>query len=345
MIDPVNSRAKAVRWSAALAAAYLVPIGAADAQGCVKPPASSLSVSVKDMGAQGDGRTDDTAAIQRALDKIGGTGGTVFVPNGTYMINAVGKGLALKSNMTLKLSPGATLKVIPNSAEAYAMFNIAGVTNVTVDGGTFEGDRREHGGNTGEWGMGIRFGKGSKHVTIANVTVKDMWGDGFYVHGSVDVTFCSVVADNNRRQGLSVIDVDGLLVINSEFKNTRGTRPAAGIDFEPNDPAEKIINVHIENSKFTDNEGPGILISGKRAEISKVAITRNTFIGIQPIVVENAPGVKDQDICRNRQYTIQTEPVGSIATVSEPRKVLIVQSECGDRRLIVRRGKKGKKSK
>ncbi len=93
------------------------------------------------MGAKGDGRTDDTAAIQRALDKIGGTGGTVFVPNGTYMINAVGKGLALKSNMTLKLSPGATLKVIPNSAEAYTMFNIAGVTNVTVDGGTLEGDR------------------------------------------------------------------------------------------------------------------------------------------------------------------------------------------------------------
>ncbi len=112
--------------------------------------------------------------------------------------------------------------------------------------------------------MGIRFGKGAKHVTIANVTVKDMWGDGFYVHGSVDVTFCSVIADNNRRQGLSIIDVDGLLVTNSEFKNTRGTRPAAGIDFEPNDPAEKIINVHIENSKFTDNEGPGILISGKR---------------------------------------------------------------------------------
>lgn len=39
-------------------------------------------VSVRDFGAKGDGSTDDTAAIQAALDSLGATGGTVIVPNG-----------------------------------------------------------------------------------------------------------------------------------------------------------------------------------------------------------------------------------------------------------------------
>ena len=39
-------------------------------------------VSVKDFGAVGDGVTDDTAAIQAALDAV--SGGTVFFPFGTY---------------------------------------------------------------------------------------------------------------------------------------------------------------------------------------------------------------------------------------------------------------------
>jgi hypothetical protein len=43
-------------------------------------------VSVKDFGAVGDGVTDDTAAIQAAIDYIGGAGGgTVIIPPGEYL--------------------------------------------------------------------------------------------------------------------------------------------------------------------------------------------------------------------------------------------------------------------
>jgi hypothetical protein len=41
-------------------------------------------VSVKDFGAKGDGVTDDTAAFQAALN----AGGTIYVPNGTYIITS-----------------------------------------------------------------------------------------------------------------------------------------------------------------------------------------------------------------------------------------------------------------
>lgn len=48
------------------------------------------SVSVKDFGAVGDGTTDDTAAIQAAVNSLSaaGKGGTVFLPAGAYKITS-----------------------------------------------------------------------------------------------------------------------------------------------------------------------------------------------------------------------------------------------------------------
>lgn len=44
------------------------------------------TVSVKDFGATGDGVTDDTAAIQAAIDALGSGGGTLRFPRGRYLV-------------------------------------------------------------------------------------------------------------------------------------------------------------------------------------------------------------------------------------------------------------------
>ena len=44
-------------------------------------------VNVKDFGAVGDGTTDDTTAIQAAINSVS-SGGTIFIPKGTYIINS-----------------------------------------------------------------------------------------------------------------------------------------------------------------------------------------------------------------------------------------------------------------
>ncbi|MGB6387950.1 MAG: glycosyl hydrolase family 28-related protein [Methyloceanibacter sp.] len=327
-----NMRVLATLVAALLLATGLVPPGALAQPGCAPAPASSLVVDVKDKGAKGDGRTDDTAAIQAAIDAVGGTGGTVIVPAGTYMVDAASKKrrLALKSDMTLKLADDAMLKAIPNNSKKYAVLTISGVSKVTVVGGTLEGERDQHKGKAGEAGMGIRIDRGAEAITISGVTARKMWGDGFYVEGAEDVRFCGVTADGNRRQGLSIVDANGVVVTDSVFKNTHGTRPSAGIDLEPDEPAHKITNIRIENSKFIDNAGSGIQIAGKRGRVTKVEISRNAFRGNRALLVEDAPAVRASAICDNRQIASQPASSGGLNAFADPIDLVVHQNDCED---------------
>lgn len=58
-------------WSVAVGAQPTIPQG---------------GYTVTDFGAKADGKTDDTAAIQKALDAAAATGGTVTLPPGQYVV-------------------------------------------------------------------------------------------------------------------------------------------------------------------------------------------------------------------------------------------------------------------
>ena len=326
------------------AAALPSPAYAGAPEACEPPPASDLVINVKDKGAKGDGRTDDSAAIQAAIDEAAGTKGAVLIPEGTYMVNAAEKKLRLRSDMTLKLADRAVLKAIPNDARKSAVLTISGVANVWVIGGALEGDRDRHGGGAGGWGMGIRIINDAKNITISGLTSRRMWSDGFYVEGAEDLRLCGVTAYANRRQGLSIIAANGVLVSNSVFKNTHGTRPGAGIDFEPDVKSQEISNVRVVNSKFVDNAGPGILVAGKKARIFKMEMTGNTFRGNRAFVVENAPGIAAA-ICGNRQTSRQTETSGGFNAYAEPIEIVALQNDCGETGFVLDRGNTKKKRK
>jgi polygalacturonase len=119
-----------------LAASLAGPASGARFDGCNVKPASSLVVNVKDRGAKGDGKSDDTKSIQQAIDEVAGSGGTVYVPDGNYIVQAHGKKRLVLSKMTLKLADRPILKVIPTAAKYYSVLRIPRAKDVTVIGGT-----------------------------------------------------------------------------------------------------------------------------------------------------------------------------------------------------------------
>lgn len=310
----------------------ILPFGQAHAaryKACSTTPASRLIVNVKQFGAMGDGRTDDTKAIQMAIDKVAGTGGTVYLPNGVYRVHTdPRRRLILKSNMTFKMAPAASLKMFPTERMHYSVLRIPEAEDVTVTGGTLIGDRASHKGRGGEWGMGISIRDGSKRITISNVHIREMWGDGLHVLDAEDVAFCSIRAEKNRRQGLSIIKGNRILVTRSIFRDTRGTRPSAGIDLEPDRPDQTISNVRIERSLFINNEGGGIMLAGKKARISRVQIQNNYFEGVRPVLIEYSPRVADSQICGNRYAPFKGLSKGGFEKFARPRHVISMQIKC-----------------
>src|SRR3954463_15983976 len=70
--------------------------------------------NVRDHGAVGDGKTLDTAAIQKALDACGNAGGgTVLLPPGTYL----SRPLSLRTKTKLLIESGATLRATDDPAD------------------------------------------------------------------------------------------------------------------------------------------------------------------------------------------------------------------------------------
>lgn len=243
-------------------------------QSCITTQTTGLSLQVKDaaFGAVGDGRTDDTAAIQRAINQASDAGGgTVNIPGGTYMINPIAvdsvHGLMMRNNVTLKLADDAVLKALPTNTTHYSLISFVKVENANLVGGTLIGERYQHTGQGGEWGHGVNI-QSSQKVTVQDVTSKDFWGDGFYIGQawqvwdarSNQVALCNVTSVNNRRQGLSIVDGTNIRVLNSTFSRTNGIAPQAGLDIEPEN-GNLVENVEVRDSVFSENLGDGIVLT------------------------------------------------------------------------------------
>ena len=171
-------------------------------------------ISVKEYGARGDGITDDSYAIQKALDSVTPTKSIVYFPCGTYLTN---NDLMIRSNTHLMgCGEKSIIKRKGNKLTNYAVLNCAAAENIIIENIKVLGERKDHLSESGEWGMCISL-SGAKNVNIKNCHLADAWGDGIYV-GSHNgekcehITVQSCMIDNNRRNGVSVINCDSICV-------------------------------------------------------------------------------------------------------------------------------------
>ncbi|RXF70112.1 glycosyl hydrolase family 28-related protein [Arcticibacter tournemirensis] len=243
---------------------------------------SSITVNVQTAGAVGDGVTDDTWAFQAAIDEVHAAGGgTVYVPEGTYLIDA-DTSIRMKSEVYLDMVDSLrVLKVKPTASNRYNVIRMINISNSRVIGGKIIGDRYQHLATTGEHGMGVSI-YGAYNCKVINTVITDCWGDGITVgtqsiygatNQSVNCVISGVISRNNRRQGLTVGGVDSLIVVNSKFLYTNGTNPQAGIDIEPDSQTAE--RVYIKNCEIAHNAKVGIEMNAKT---NTTAIIRNVTV-------------------------------------------------------------------
>ena len=155
---------------------------------------SANTFNIKDYGAS-TSATDNTKAIQKALDAVPTTGGMVVIPAGTWMFGSTDQMtsktevLSIKSKTVLHLCKGATLKLVeygkaPNNKTLFIGCKNKNQSDIVIEG---EGETSIIDGQGTRWwkardnketfnpGAMIRFEKGSRFL-IRNLKVQNTPG-------------------------------------------------------------------------------------------------------------------------------------------------------------------------
>jgi polygalacturonase len=125
--------------------------------------AAAASFDVRTSGATGDGKTLDTAAINKTIDRAAAAGGgTVFFPAGNYLSYSI----HLKSNVALHLDAGATIVAADPPAAGAAGYDLAEANQWDM----YQDFGHSHFRNSLLWGEEIE--------NIAIVGTGRIWGKG-----------------------------------------------------------------------------------------------------------------------------------------------------------------------
>ncbi|MDR1748820.1 MAG: right-handed parallel beta-helix repeat-containing protein [Spirochaetaceae bacterium] len=115
-----------------------------------------------------------------------------------------------------------------------------------------------------QWRHGISI-RECESVTIEGLTIRFTGGDGVYLGQAKgeevnrNIVLKDLRLEDNHRQGVSVISVEGFIMEGCIVTGTKGTQPMAGIDFEPNSNANSLTGCVIRDTVFENNSGAGIL--------------------------------------------------------------------------------------
>ncbi len=182
---------------------------------------SAADFDVKTFGARGDGKTPDRDAINKAIEAAAAAGGgTVIIPAGNYVTGSI----RLRSNLTLRFEPGATLEASadstaydaaePNQWDKFQDFGHShfhnsliwgeGLENITIEGaGLIDGKAlvRERGGG-GDKAIALKL---CRRVTLRDFAILTGGHFGILATGVDNLTIDNLKIDTNR----DGIDIDG----------------------------------------------------------------------------------------------------------------------------------------
>jgi hypothetical protein len=303
---------------------------------------------------------DGTRALQAAIDDP--TASKIIVRNmGQPWL--ISKTIFMQSNKEIVFAPGAIVQAKPGAFadNTKPLIRAVGIENIKLTGqgqganqATLKMNRET--GNREENGhiLGI---SGVKNYVVSGLKLTGAGNDGIYIDGAASTAFPTlrpasenglienIVADRNRRQGLSIISAQNLTVRNSKFINTSGTAPSSGIDFEPNVSTDRLQNIKIDTVDLRNNDGSGIDFAlGNQnnsslpisIDVNRVIMDGNHYSGVAVGATPsdgsngNLPSATPNGTISIRN-TIISNTKGDISFFGGPSAAISIQGLSGDR--------------
>ena len=207
--------------------------------------------NVRHFGAVADGKSNDADAINRAIAACNTAGGgTVFVPSGVYATGSI----HLKSNVTLALDAGATLRALPDTNIALLIGE--NLKNVNVYGPGFVD-------GTGNNGIMLQH---CQNVEIRNLNIHNGGDYAMLATGCADVLVDNVNIRTDR-DGLNLSESRNVTVSDCRIDAVHRVdgRPAGGgaaIKFGGEVSASD--NITVQNCFLVNGEDPPLSLQNYR---------------------------------------------------------------------------------
>jgi len=223
-------------------------------------------ISVKDFGAVGDGVADDTAAIQNAVN----ASTQVYFPAGIYKCDGI---VTLDANSNLFGAGRGATRIVRNGLNspsvgvlyAQSASSTTFIDNITIRDMTLDGQVATLGFSEFRHLVSLN---GVRNVVIECVDFVGFRGDGLLIGSgilagterhNVNVVVRNCLFDGinkDNRNGISVIDVDGLVVDSCSFRRTTRSNMPGAIDVEPDGNIFTVVrDIKIINNTFDDIGG------------------------------------------------------------------------------------------
>lgn len=276
-----------------------------------------MEFNVLNYGAKGDGLTNDTAAIQKALDAAyNAGGGTVVIPNGTFIVKGNGDAsdgcLQIRDNVTLTgAGMGETIIKLQDNYN----HKVTGIIrtpasevtkNVTVEKLTIDGNMQNNRGEVDGVFCGVEPGdpRADENITFQNMEIHSVSRYAFDPHEiTKNLVIRDTVAHHNGFDGyVADFQMDGIFENNIAYANGRhgfnivtGTvgftaknliaydNGSNGIVVQRgSDLREWTREVNIIGGKYYNNGGEGVLVKiSKDVTVTGVESFSNGTYGIR----------------------------------------------------------------
>lgn len=227
----------------------------------------NAAVSVLDFGAVGDGITNDTAAIQSAIDyAIANDKQLIFprTPANKYLVDEAASSycLLINGSIDIEIESGVTIETTTTIGVAVSVFRLNGASNTTISGygATILGKRASY--SPQSEGRHAFYLDGGQDIIIEGIKCLDMGSDGVYLGGNTRyVTVKNVTTDNCRRNGISITAARNVLIDRCRLLNSNGVNPQMGIDIEPNNNDDFCNDITVRDCFAYNNVNHGFNVS------------------------------------------------------------------------------------